>query len=299
MRMIIAAVAWLGCSIGGLQVQAAEAGIIKIHDGKHWTWYSREDQSRAQRQDIERLYEYADQAYELLGDMWGTRPPEPKFALLVWPKTGGGFASPDISEAHVATGKQSPGIGVSYDAFSKTENGIKAYWAYALITHEMVNAFLGRSVGVDWPVDWWADHRSPFPFMTAIQIKYELKPDVALHHRATQIDDPLVQMFMSLKDQYGWYMFRQAFKAVLDDGIQWGKIGENPSALRTNYVAAYLQIGAPDDILRMLEGKVPNLSVATAREIMRAREEWHAMPLTSPARAKLKDAFLHGDYRGH
>ena len=55
-------------------------------------------------------------------------------------------------------------------------------------------------------------------------------------------------MFLQLKDQFGWAMFRKAFRTAIDDGIRWDAFGANPSALRTAYVAAYLQIGAPEDI---------------------------------------------------
>ena len=46
------------------------------------------------------------------------------------------------------------GIGVSYDAFFNVVHGIKGYWAYVLITHEMVNLFTGQIVSGGWPVDW-------------------------------------------------------------------------------------------------------------------------------------------------
>ncbi len=217
----------------------------KIHEGKHWTWFARQDQFTRHKADIEALYDYADKAYEKLCESWGLRPPRDKYTLLVWERTGGGFAAGNIGEVRAITGKESPGIGCSYDAFSGSDHGIKAYWAHILITHEMVNLFTGAVVSGGWPVDWWANHRSPFPLMTAVEIEYALVPQMAVFHERQGREDPLVGMFLQLKDQFGWAMFRKAFRTAVDDGIHWDAFGANPSALRTAYVAAYLQIGRP------------------------------------------------------
>ena len=186
--------------------------------------------STSHKADIEALYDYADKAFDKLCEAWGLKPAQNKYALLVMDRPGGGFATGDIGEVHAITGRRSPGIGCSYDAFFGTANGIKGYWAHILITHEMVNSFTGQIVGGGWPVDWWANHRSPFPLMTAVEIEYALVPNMAVFHEQQGRGDPLVRMFMHLKDQYGWAMFRKAFRAAIDDGIQWDAFGANPSA---------------------------------------------------------------------
>ncbi len=276
---------------------AHAAPFVKVHDGKHWTWFARQDQYDAHKADFEALYDYADAAFDNLCDDWGLKPPRERYAMLVWDKTGGGFASGDIGEAHQVTGKAAPGIGVSYDSFSGTDNGIKAYWAHILMTHEMVNLFTGEVVSGGWPVDWWANHRSPFPLFTAIQIEAVLVPQMAIHHAKDGMHDPLVVMFMHLKDQYGWHMFKKAFSTAIADGIKWDRLGKNPSPLRTAYVAAYLQIGAPEDISGELGGKVPGYDAATVRAILRARQNWTSLPATSARRATLQAAYLKGDYQ--
>jgi hypothetical protein len=278
-------------------VAADKPAYRKIHEGKHWTWYAREDQFNNEKSDIEALYGYADRAFDKLCEAWGLKPPRDRYALLVMDRPGGGFAAGDIGEVRAITGRPSPGIGCAYDAFSGSANGIKAYWAHILITHEMVNMFTGEAVSPGWPVDWWANHRSPFPLMTAIEIEYALVPEMAVHHEKQGREDPLVGMFLHLKDQYGWAMFRKAFRAAIDDGIRWDAFGANPSALRTAYVAAYLQIGAPEDISGILSPLVPNYDARTVKEIVKARAVWQALPKTSPRREELKKAFLHGDYK--
>ena len=293
------------CLLPAFRGQAAESGpgkvkaspFVKIHDGKHWTWFARQDQYDAHKADIETPYDYADRAFDKLCDAWGLKPPKDRYAMLVFDKPGGGFATGDIGEAHQVTGTASPGIGVSYDAFFGTANGIKAYWAHILMTHEMVNLFTGQVVSGGWPVDWWANHRSPFPLMTAIQIETALVPQMAVHHAKDGMRDPLVVMFTHLKDQYGWHLFQKAFSTAIGDGINWDRLGANPSALRTAYVAAYLQIGAPEDISGLRAGQVPGYDAATVHAILRAREKWASLPVNSARRATLRAAYLKGDYQ--
>jgi hypothetical protein len=266
-----------------------------IHEGKHWTWFARQDQFREHKADIEALYDYADTAFDKLCESWGLRPPRASYTLLVMDRPGGGFAAGDISEARAITGKQSPGIGCAYDAFSGSAHGIKAYWAHILITHEMVNLFTGEVVSGGWPVDWWANHRSPFPLMTAVEIEYALVPEMAVFHERQGREDPLVGMFLRLKDQFGWAMFRKAFRTAIDDGIRWDAFGANPSRLRTAYVAAYLQIGAPEDIGGILGPLVPGYNAQAVKDIVRARSRWANLPEESSRRKALKAAFLKGD----
>jgi hypothetical protein len=281
----------------GRDARAQKPRFEKIHDGKHWTWYARSDQFQQEKADIEALYGYADKAFDTLCEAWGFQPPKPRYALLVMDRPGGGFAAGDISEVRRITGERSPGIGCSYDAFSGTANGIKAYWTHILITHEMVNLFTGQIVSGGWPVDWWANHRSPFPLMTAVQIEYALVPRMAVFHERQGRRDPLVGMFLRLKDQYGWSMFRKAFRTAIDDGIKWDALGANPSAIRTAYVAAYLQIGAPEDISGILGPLVPGYDAGTVRDIIKARTTWSALPEDSARRKSLKTSFLNGDYQ--
>ncbi len=278
---------------------AQTAPFVKIHQGKHWIWFARQDQYQAHKADIEALYDYADTAFDKLCDAWGLKPPKDRYTLLVYDKPGGGFATGDIGEVHQVTGTASPGIGVTYDAFSGTANGIKAYWAHILMTHEMVNFFTGQVVSGGWPVDWWANHRSPFPLMTAVQIETALVPEMAVYHARQGMGDPLVVMFTQLKDQYGWHMFRKAFSTAIADGINWDRIGANPSRLRTAYVAAYLQIGAPEDISELLAGQVPGYDAAMVRAILRARQKWASLPPDSARRAPLRAAYLKGEYQAN
>ncbi len=286
---------WIQQALSG-EAPAPKPPIVKVHEGKYWIWYARQDQYGEHQKDIERFFDYADQAFEYLTGAWGLKPRQEKYALLVWPQTGGGFAAGDIGEVRAVTGKPTAGIGVSYDAFFNEANGVKGYWGYVLIAHEMTNLLTGQIVSGGWPVDWWADHVSPFPLMTAVQIEYALVPEVAIHH-AKQQENPLGRMFLRLKDQFGWALFRRAFAAAIEDGIQWDRFGANPSALRTNMVCAYLQLAAPEDLASYFKGVVPNFDAKTVAEILQARQKWRALPEGDPKRADLQKAYLRGEYR--
>ncbi len=270
--------------------------VIQIHEGAHWIWYAPEDIYQAHKADIQQYYAYADRAFEYLSQSWGLHPKKQHFDLFVRQQTGGAFAAGDIGEVHAVTGKTSPGIGVSYDAFYNVANGIKGYWGYVLITHEMVNLFTGQIVSGGWPVDWWADHVSPFPLMTAVQIEYALVPQVAIYH-GRQLSGPLEKMFVHLKEQFGWALFRRAFRAAIQDGINWDRLGANPSALRTNYVAAYLQLGTRTNLTPYMDGVVPNFNETTVQAILRARKRWRSLPDNSAKRKKLQKAYLNGHYQ--
>jgi hypothetical protein len=236
--------------------------------------------------------------FDKLCESWGLKPGRDKYALLVNAQAGGGFAAGDISEIRPLTGKPTPGIGCAYDAFLNVANGIKGYWPYVFITHDMINMFSGEVVSGGWSVDWWANHRSPFPMMTAIEMEYEFVPGVAVYHDLLQArKDPLVRMFRQLKDQYGWAMFRKAFRAAKEDGINWDQIGTNPSALRTAYVAAYLQIGAPEDISGILKPEVPGYDSQVVNDIINTRSKWSTLSNEASSRKEMKDAYLRGDYK--
>lgn len=269
--------------------------IIQIHEGRHWIWCAREDQFKAHQADYEALYEYADLAFDHLCNIWGITPERTRYYLLVWPKTGGGFAVGDIGELKHLPGGDHPGIGISYDLFFETDHDIKGWWAIAIITHEMTNLVLAQTVSGGWPVDWWANHISPFPKMTAVQIELALRPDVGVGH-AEQLQSPQDKMFVKLKDEFGWSFFRRAFAAAREDGIDWDRIGENPSALRTNYVCAYLQLAAPEDLKKHMQGVVPGYDAKAVEKIMAARKRLQAMDDADGRKLERRQMYLRGHY---
>jgi hypothetical protein len=76
---------------------------VKVHEGKCWIWYARQDQYGEHQKDIERFFDYADRACEYLTGAWGLKPHQEKYALLVSRQTGGGFAAGDPKRADLKT----------------------------------------------------------------------------------------------------------------------------------------------------------------------------------------------------
>jgi hypothetical protein len=175
---------------------------------------------------------------------------------------------------------------------------IKGYWATVYITHEMANLFTGILVSGGWPRDWWADDKSPFPYMTGVQIEFQLAPEIGLHHLGEiKPDDTQFAMFTHLKDRFGWEMFRRAFTMAIDDGINWDRFASNPSPLRTNYVAAYLEMGAREDLSSDMTGPVPSYDHKVVAKIIQAHQLWKAHPQESSESRADRDAFLSGNYQ--
>jgi len=92
-------------------------------------------------------------------------------------------------------------------------------------------------------------------------------------------------------------MFRKAFRTAIDDGVRWDAQGANPSPLRTAHVAAYLQMGDPEDIGGLLCPLVPKYDPQAVKDIVQAHAKWSALPKESSRRRKLQEAFLTGDYQ--
>jgi hypothetical protein len=255
--------------------------MIVIHTGRHFVWYTKKSIWEANQAGISSMFDYEDQVFDQIISDWGVTPPQPRYNLLVNPQTGGGFASGDIGEIHAVTNQAAPGLAVAYDAYSGSTYGIKEYWAYALGTHEMVNLLTGTLSG-GWPRDWWADDRSPFPAMTAVTVEKELgKNDISAAHDASfDKADKAYAMMKALQAHYGWSIFQNMFAMVKADGIKWYNIdfGNNPSAILTAYITAYITLGSGDPLDRIganfFDSGVPGYNAAMTAQVLFARDNW-------------------------
>jgi hypothetical protein len=189
-------------------------------------------------------------------------------------------------------------VGISVDAFYSYYLNVYAGWAYILIAHEIVNVYTGQAASGGWPTDWWADDQSPFPLVTGMKACIDVNwlqgaAACQAHLDIYVASNPLVKMFDSLYSKYGDGMFSRAFAAAKADGINWENIGGDPSALLTNYVAAYLLIGGGGDVASILSGIVPNFNPAVAMEIEQARTNLQSISKSDP---RWTD-YLHGNYQ--
>ena len=267
----------------------SQSQYILVHSSQYWNWYANEERWNANSQVFQAQSSFPDQVYEKLKEFLGIDPiqetPDKRFYLLVNEQTGGGFAARHISEI----GK-GPGIAISWDAWTNQFAG-NTYWSHELITHETVNVFTGLILS-GWPVDWWANHRSTFPFMVKLKALEAMGyTDGAQADRERA--DTLTKMFLDLQTQYGWDLYKQLLKYLADDGwTSWDTLtesgGSNPSILRSSYVAAYLSAAANTNLTDVINSTYTatdhldyTLDAQVVQQIIDRRNELQALPRDS------------------
>jgi hypothetical protein len=218
------------------------------------------------------FYAYSDAVIAELQTLFPVPPPNQPFIIEVQTHTGGahtGCAFGGGSYCSTVTGDAY--YGVFNDPVTNTP--IPGFWGYLLTLHEAINVYTGLVSG-GWPTDWWADHRSPFPnafdyeIMQAIGTAENnnnllLSATAQKNRFDNQSQDPSgydteVAMFINLWTQFcqgspcsGFPPYSNAFKFVIEDGISWPNVSEDPNytgdndygAQLTEYVIAYLQMG--------------------------------------------------------
>ena len=180
-----------------------------------------------------------------------------------WPPTGG---------AHTSTDCGTFGDSVTGDAFTNNSYGVDGFYGYLLALHEGINDWTGLSTP-GWPTDYWADHVSGFPNEMDWRIMGTLgaslnDPNLIAASPAQKArfwpggdsEDSRVQMFDSIftlpKMGNGYQGFSRIFGYVQGDGVNWDNVatgGANPDERRSEYVAAYLSLGAGESILPILQ----------------------------------------------
>jgi hypothetical protein len=203
--------------------------------------------------DFTKFYGFGDSVISTLQTLFAHSPAGLPFTFQATKPTGGASTGSDFGLGDTVTG----------DAFwnnyfdNVAKKNVVGFWGYLLALHEAINVWTG-TVSSDWPTDWWADHRSPFPNSMDYHVMQVIGTDrndanliaaaTAQHNRfgipnASEYDSEVV-MFDQLFAQYnGFNGFANVMKLVLADGMHWGSIGTNPSALHSEYVIAFLQLG--------------------------------------------------------
>lgn len=178
-------------------------------------------------------------------------------------------ASVPNGSAH--TGSECCGLGVTVtgDAFYNDGYGATGFWGYLLSLHETINDWTGQ-VTSGWPTDFWADHVSAFPNSMDWHVMATLG---ALDNDANLVKasaaqkarfypggdsvDPRVPMFDTIfalptMDYTG---MSRVFGLVQGDQLSWDGLGvPNPDEKRSEYVVAYLSLGAGQSVLPVMRG---------------------------------------------
>jgi len=177
-------------------------------------------------------------------------------------------------------------MGIECDSF------VKNCWCLVMSAQELTNLFTG-SICSGWPTDWWANHKSPFPVMVAV----EVIRDFGYVNEANDYDsefqaDQLYVWHKNVKKTCGWEVYQNMFSAMKKDGIQLDRLGPNPGRKRTNYALAYMKIGAGMTQLPTAMGVIPDADQHMIEAISLAREKIQTIPHSDLAWAK----YLNGEY---
>ncbi len=151
-------------------------------------------------------------------------------------------------------------------------------WCLVISAQELVNLFTG-SICSGWPIDWWANHRSPFPMMVAVEVVRDLGYLQESNDYDAEFEkDPLYVWHKRVKETFGWDLYRRMFSAIKEDGIQWDRIGSNPSKIRTNYVLAYMGIGAGGVYMNSATDTIPDANQEIVEEVIDIRQQIQRYP---------------------
>jgi hypothetical protein len=170
--------------------------------------------------------------------------------------------------AHTGSECCGNGVTVTGDAFYNDGYGAVGFWGYLLSLHETINDWTGQVSG-GWPTDFWADHVSAFPNsmdwhimatlgmknMDANLVKASAAQKARFYPGGDSVD-PRVGMFDQIFDlpNYGFAGFSRVFGYVEGDGLSWDNLGvANPDVKRTEYVTAYLSLGAGSPVTSILQ----------------------------------------------
>jgi hypothetical protein len=206
---------------------------------------------------------YGDQVVTELETLFDVQAPKTFEFDVEWPPTGG---------AQTPTACGTFGNAVTGDAFTGNAYGVTGFWGYLLALHEAINQWTGLSTP-GWPTDYWADHVSGFPNEMDWRIMGTLgaslnDPNLIAASPAQKArfwpggdsEDSRVQMFDSIftlpKMGDGYQGFSRIFSYVQGDGLNWDDVatnGANPDERRSEYVAAYLSLGAGQSVLPNLQ----------------------------------------------
>jgi hypothetical protein len=171
--------------------------------------------------------------------------------------------------AHTGSECCNLGVTVTGDAFYNDAYNAKGFWGYLLSLHETINDWTGQ-VSSGWPTDFWADHVSAFPNSMDWHIMATLGQkdndnnliaasagQKARFYPGGDSVDPRVGMFDQIFDlpNYGYDGLSRVFGWVESDKVSWDNLGvPNPDVKRTEYVMAYLSLGAGKPVTSIMKG---------------------------------------------
>lgn len=245
---------------------------VLVHSSKYWDWYAYQTTWENYSYYFQEQLSFPDEVYEELSQLLGVdlinKVQDKKLYLLVREETGKAFSIDIISEI-----EKGPGIGIPFDAWLN-EYSSEDTWSYELITHETVNVFIGQIIN-GWPIDWWTDTISPFPYALKIIIENRTG-HIDAANKSLENADELVNFFLGLMDVYGDDIYQKMLQRISDDGwLDWGTIKtENPSKLLSEFVAAYLSLAAGVNLTNDLNEVFSSVGITYRLDRKKVKKIW-------------------------
>jgi hypothetical protein len=202
------------------------ATLVEVYRTDHWIWYSDSAIYSQNQQYIQPLLNWPETSYTQISQWLGLILPPGSY--------DGGRRAIFIDPSPGYFGWTSGGsIGIAYQVFQDVPD-----WPWVVIPHETTNMFTGEGVSGGWPTDWWADGRSPFPAMVAVQVEKTYNvPYWSIHDSDDSGDVQYVMMRDKLLGAYGWSLFSDTFAMMKASGINLANI--NPEFQDANWISLH------------------------------------------------------------
>ncbi len=221
----------------------------EIYRTAHWIWYADPTIYSQNKQYIDPYLNWPETVYNQISSWLGfTLPPGSydggRYAVIV-------DSTPGYCQAWSSGSK----FGLLDQDFQYCQD-----FTWVASADEIANVFTG-SITASWPADWWADGRSPFPTMLAVQVEKANGIPSWSSNDQTDSADPAYVMFRdALLTRYGWSLFQNTFAQMLRDGVNlanWHSEYESQNwyslhYLKSHIVAYYLSRAAGIDLSNTL-----------------------------------------------
>jgi len=257
-KQVVCIAAFVSVSLPSAAAHACSATETQVYKSAKTVWCVENSVVAQYGTFPQEFFPYGDDVVDELALLFNV-PPQGVYTFEASKPSGG---------AH--TGSECCGLGVTVtgDAFYNTAYGVHGFWGYLLSLHETINDWTGQ-VSSGWPTDFWADHVSAFPNAMDWHIMETLGTQngnmnllmasvaqKARFYPGGDTADPRVQMFDQIfaLPGYGYQGLSRVFGFIEGDKVHWDALGvPNPDVKRTEYVMAYLSLGAGKPVTTIMQ----------------------------------------------
>ncbi len=261
---------------------------VTLHQSQYATWVT-PDYNKVQtdkyKANIDSIATELDAAIPLITTYLGIKPEKQPIRV-------------EIDSSTEGLGGWAGGGDVGYQIscfFGRPKNSDGLRWIRGVVIGEVINASTG-AVTDNWPRDWWVDDVWYFPgFMAGEILKTTVSDEFSNYWLTSESYPtyPVYNVFKLLLAEQGWDYWKRFFATITADKMEWGKIGANPSKLKTDYVIAYMGLAAG----RNLGGTMKTAKVSASDSVEVAAIMYVERGLIEADKQKKSTASAWSDFR--